>query len=272
MRILFNQFLQDKRYLDNLSETTLRSYNLAFKWFEPYGFGKLDEFVVALRKAGMSPGGCNVKIRSINSFLSWCHRKGHIPNLKIKLLKSKVTVPYQLNDAHVRALINYKPKNKTERRLHSIVLLNIDTGIRIAESLGLAWNDVDFDNLLLTVTGKGNKQRVIPFSIELRKVLYKLRQSSKHHLVFCNRHGGKLNYHNVRRDLKQVTEKLGIECGFHDLRRYFITNAIKMGVNPVIVQRLAGHSSFAVTSRYIYLVTDDLTKAVKNTSALTRYR
>jgi len=52
--ILFDKFIEDKRYLDNLSETTIRSYKLAHKWFEPFGFDQLDEFVIGLRKAGMS--------------------------------------------------------------------------------------------------------------------------------------------------------------------------------------------------------------------------
>lgn len=272
MRILFERFIQDKTYLDNLSETTIRSYTLAFKWFEPYGFEKLDEFVIGLRKAGMSSGGCNVKIRSINSFLSWCYRKGHCEYLKIKPLKSNAVVPYQLNDAHVRTLILYKPKSKTEKRLHSLILLCLDTGIRVSEGLTLKRANLDFDNLLITVVGKGNKQRVIPFSIQLRKVLYKLAGSHDFDLIFCTRHGLKLNYHNIRRDLKTLTERLGIPCGFHDLRRFFITNAIKNGVNPVIVQRLAGHSSFAVTQKYIYLITDDLSHAHAGTSAVAKYR
>lgn len=133
-------------------------------------------------------------------------------------------------------------------------------------------SNLDFDNLLITVVGKGNKQRVIPFSIQLRKVLYKLASGHNFDLVFCTRHGLRLNYHNIRRDLKNLTDRLGITCGFHDLRRFFITNAIKNGVNPVIVQRLVGHSSFAVTQRYIYLLTDDLTSAHAGTSAVAKYR
>jgi site-specific recombinase XerD len=285
LRILFERFLQEKQYLDNIAPTTVRSYNLAFNWFEKCGGDggdggeftqdAIDNFVVGLRKAGMSPGGCNVKIRSINSFLSWCYRKGHAPDLKIKTFRVKDVVPYQLNDAHIRALISYKPKDKYEKRLHALILTCIDTGCRIDELLTLKRTDVNLDTCLIRVLGKGNKERVIPFSIELRKVLYKLLQShqfSMGTLTFCNRHGGKLNYHNMRRDLKELSGRLGIEVNFHDFRRYYITNAVKQGVNPLIVQRLVGHSSLSVTQRYIRLVTDDLSLAVSGTSALARYR
>ena len=64
-----------------------------------------------------------------------------------------------------------------------------DTGCRITELLGLQWDDVNFDDLLVTVRGKGNKQRTIPFSLELRKYLFRLQQESKFNLVFSARDG-----------------------------------------------------------------------------------
>lgn len=65
---LFEQFIKEKRFLDNLSENTLKSYKLAYQWFQKLG-GELNKqaltnFVIGLREAGMNPGGCNVKIRS----------------------------------------------------------------------------------------------------------------------------------------------------------------------------------------------------------------
>jgi site-specific recombinase XerD len=55
-----------------------------------------------------------------------------------------------------------------------------------------AWEDVNFYDLLVTVRGKGNKQRIVPFSLELRKYLFKLQQQSKHNVVFATRDGHKL--------------------------------------------------------------------------------
>jgi integrase/recombinase XerD len=78
----------------------------------------------------------------------------------------------------------------------------VDTGTRIDEALSLKWTDVDFDNLLMTVTGKGNKQRKIPFSFELRKLLFKHRH--QYELVFCTGNGKKLG----RRDMLRVSVRL----------------------------------------------------------------
>ena len=63
-----------------------------------------------------------------------------------------------------------KPKRFDQWRLYGIMCLLLDTGLRIEEALTLRRRDVDFDNLLVTVFGKGRKERRVPFSFELRKV------------------------------------------------------------------------------------------------------
>lgn len=87
-----------------------------------------------------------------------------------------------------------------QHRLQCILLTLADTGTGIDEVLSLAWTDIDFDNLLLTVTGKGSKQRKIPFSIELRKYLWKRTKTVG--LVFTSTTGRKLGRRDVLRDAK----------------------------------------------------------------------
>jgi len=65
----------------------------------------------------------------------------------------------------------------------ALALTALDTGLRIDELLGLTRQNVDLDNLTLLVKGKGNKQRVLPMSIELRKVLYRHLAGHEHGLV-----------------------------------------------------------------------------------------
>ena len=253
MSPFFNDFLKEKRFLNNLAENTLQSYRYAYKKFQGFGLEKseLNRFVVSLRSEGLSVGACNVHIRSINSYLSWCFENGHTSeHLKIKLIKEHKRVVRTFSEPEVKAIITYKPKDKHELRLHTILLVLLDTGMRINECLTLERTKVDFENLLLSVVGKGNKERVIPFSIELRKPLYKFLQSHKFGLVFCTRHGGKLLYRNMRRDFNTLMDKLGIKTdgAFHGFRRYYATSFIRQNGNPLILQRLLGHSSLSMTT------------------------
>lgn len=125
------------------------------------------------------------------------------------------------------------------------------------------------------MTGKGNKERIVPFSVELRKTLAKFLNSHKFDLVFPNRHGGKLLYDNTRRDFNALIEKLGIagfEGSFHAFRRFFAANYIRNSGNTFMLQRMLGHSSQAMTGKYVKLVTDDLSKEHNRTSILNKYR
>ncbi len=266
---LFEQFLQQKRYLQNVSNNTVEFYRLSFKSFNlsavPLTQSDINDAVVALRESGKSIPAVNAYLRGMKVFVNWLFDNGHVPErLKLKKLKCEEKAIRTFSDAHVRALLSYKPQTKTEHRLRALVTLLTDTGVRIDEALTLRRSSVDFDNLLLTVRGKGNKTRIVPFSIECRKVLFKHVHSHSHDLVFCNRDGGKLLYNNVRRDLNALCEELGIEGvdgSFHAFRRYFATFAIRQNTNPFMVQRQLGHAQISTTQKYLKLQTVDLQQA-----------
>jgi integrase len=92
-----------------------------------------------MRQKGRSAGGCNVIIRTANSFLSWLHEEGLIPErLRLKLLRADRTAVATLNDADLRRLIAVTPKDR------AWTLLLLDTGLRIDECLGLERRNVDW--------------------------------------------------------------------------------------------------------------------------------
>ena len=265
LQILFEQFLQEKRYLQNLSNKTLEFYSLSFKTFNlstvPLTQTALNNAIVKMRESGKSIPAVNAYLRGMRPFVNWVFENGFLhERLKLKKLKCEEKVIRTFSDAHIRALLSYKPQTTTEHRLLALLTLLTDTGVRIDEALTLARSSVDFENLLLTVTGKGSKSRIVPFSVECRKILFKhLRHS--HELVFCNRGGGKLLYNNLRRDFNALCAKLGIngfDGSFHAFRRYFATYAIRKNTNPFVVQRQLGHTSLTMTNRYAKLTTADL--------------
>jgi len=82
-----------------------------------------------------------------------------------------VLTTYSIEDA--RKILSHKPATRTERRLLAILHLLVDTGARVDEVLSLSRDAVDWSNLLVKLYGKGQKERIVPISIECRKVLFR---------------------------------------------------------------------------------------------------
>jgi site-specific recombinase XerD len=131
----------------------------------------------------------------------------------------------------------------------------------------------DFDNFLLTVRGKGNKQRIVPFGNDLRKILFRLTKKHKHPYLFATRTRTRLAYHNANKGLLRVLKELKIENrGFHGFRRFYAKSFVQNGGDVFTLQRLMGHADLKTTQVYIDVRTEDLKKAHQLTSTLGRLR
>jgi integrase/recombinase XerD len=151
----------------------------------------------------------------------------------------------------------------------------MDTGVRIQQALTLKRRKVDFDNCLITVKGKGNKERTIPFSVELRKRLRKFTSQHSFELVFCTKPGTKLLYDRMRRDFQKLMTKLGIkgfDSSFHCFRRTIARNYVRSGGNLFYLQKSLGHTTLTMSRRYVELETEDLQEMHTRTSLLNKLR
>ena len=129
----------------------------------------------------------------------------------------------------------------------------LDTGCRITEALTLRVSDVDFDNLLLLLDGKGRKQRKVPFSFELRKALFRHTREfcpQQHMLVLGTRDGCKLGRRVVLRDVKLLCKRLGFDPPartLHAFRHTFAVNYLRHGGSVFHLQKVLGHSTLEMT-------------------------
>ncbi|HEV7397632.1 MAG TPA: tyrosine-type recombinase/integrase [Pyrinomonadaceae bacterium] len=284
MKELFAEFLKEKRYLCNLSPKTLDSYQQAFNCYVRLGCGTptkdgLKDFVVNMRESGLSAGGCNVYIRSINSFLSWLLESGHIPEpLKIKQLPKPRTVIKVFSEQHVQALLKFRPRTQYEWRLHALICLLIDSGTRIDEVLGAKVSGMDLEQLFIKVLGKGSKERWVPISIEMRKILwlYTTRHRFKvGDFLFPTKTGGRLEYHNVLRDLKTLCDDLGIEgvrLSPHGFRHFYSVNFLRRGGDLYRLSKILGHTSVKTTEIYLQSMGVEMVQEIhQQLSPLSRY-
>ena len=257
----FSQFVRERQYLQNVSPATVEWYKHSFKWLRTENPTKeeLQETVMRMREKGLKATGCNSAIRAINAYLKWSGSPHRVLYLKEE---QRVLPTFSLPD--IKKLLSYRPKlrNLYQRRLHLLILVLLDTGCRIDEVLSLKAGDCDLNNLLFTVTGKGRKQRKIPFSFELRRHLSRfLLDLHREQLIFATRHGKKLGRRNVLRDVKVLCQRLGVippERTLHAFRHTFAIHYLRKGGSVFHLQKVLGHSTLEMTRRYANLLTEDL--------------
>jgi integrase/recombinase XerD len=268
---LTDQFIQERRYLMAVTPQTVIWYGTAFNAFK----GALDskeavnQRIVELRKRAVKPITVNSYLRVLNAFFKWSKQDIRIPKLKEE---QKILATFSAEQ--IRRLVQWKPVRRDQARAHAIALTALDTGLRISELLGLTRENVDLDNLVLKVHGKGNKQRLVPVSIELRKVLYRHMASHKHARLFATKSGTSVSVRNSNRDFKVMCGQAGItgvRCSWHTLRHSFAVNYLRKGGNLYYLQRILGHSSIKTTETYLKsLGIEDLQKVHDGLSLLSR--
>lgn len=280
---MFEQFIRERQYLKNVTPRTLEWYRESLKWLpcESPSQDELTEAVVHMREKGRKATGCNVAIRAINSYLHWqsgleikCGAGCGHPRIR-QLTEPKIILP-TFSEVQVRRLVAVKPKGEYQRRLYLLVLFLLDTGCRISEALTVQVQDIDFDNLLVTLDGKGRKQRVVPFSFALRKVMYRYVTDLKRkpeRLLLATKSETELSRNNALREVKSLCRQLGFTPPartLHAFRHTFAVNYLRRGGSVFHLQKVLGHSSLEMTRRYANLVTTDLQAVHERVSLLSR--
>ena len=269
------QFIRERQYLHNVSPATVRWYTHAFKWLslcaspEDPSQDELNAAVCRMRERGLKATGANAAIRAINAYLHWnskITRKcgAGCTHPRVSSLKEPSIVLPTFSAAQVKLLVTWKPKGFYERRLHLLVLILLDTGCRIGECLTVHVKDIDLDNLLVTLTGKGDKQRVVPFSFELRRQVFRF--VSEYHkkpddFLLSSKFGTKVGRNVALRDVKRLCARLGFKPPartLHAFRHTFGGNYVRQGGSVFHLQKALGHTSLEMSRRYANLMTEDL--------------
>lgn len=146
------------------------------------------------------------------------------------------------------------------------------SGIRRAELVSLTLPQLDFSRGLVTVIGKGNKQRVVPVGattveevrryLALRRELLDSRKESTER-VFLNQRGRALSVRSVDRLVKQFARKRGLTFTPHTLRHSFATHMLENGADLVLIKEILGHSSLSTTQKYTHVTAEAMKAAYR---------
>ena len=287
--MLTDSFLDYLRYERNYSEKTVLAYGediSQLREFAQEEIGDFDpaevtpelirEWIVSLMDKGYASTSVNRKLSSLRSFYKFLLKKKVVlvdPLRKITGPKNKKPLPSFLKENEMNRLLDDTDFGEGFEgcRDHLIIEMFYATGIRLSELIGLDDKDVDFSASLLKVTGKRNKQRLIPFGDELKEGMLEYVNVRNEQVLesggafFVRKNGERLYknlvYNLVKRNLsKVVTLK---KRSPHVLRHTFATTMLNNEAELGAVKELLGHSSLATTEIYTHTTFEELKKVYK---------
>ena len=270
---------QFKKYLTNeknYSIHTVKNYEkdieqfiLFSKELEKVDEKKIREYLEFLSKK-YSKNSTIRKIIALRNFFRFLIKNKKIlknPFEYILTPKKEKRIPGVLTENEVKTLLDSIPcDNFFSLRDRVIMELLYSSGIRVNELVNLNINDVDFFNEEIKVTGKGNKERIVPVGSVainfLQKYVKELKNKTNTKILFINKNKGRLTTRAVEMIVKSYAKKAGIlkRVTPHTLRHSFATHLLDRGADLRSVQELLGHSNLSTTQIYTHLSIQKLKK------------
>ncbi len=225
--------------------------------------------------------------RVLRAFANFCVLEGLLDetpfrNVRPPRVPNEQVQPFE--PAQVQALVDAARRGRTPTRDVAMVLMLVDTGMRVSELCGQTVGQVDRGSGELNVLGKGNKRRRIYMGQSTRRALWRYLETDRREAqpeeplfisVGGNDAGSVMTPSGVRQILKKAGERAGIKgvrCSPHTLRHTFAVNFLRGGGNLFELQQLMGHTDLTVLRRYVALAQSDLAQAHRQASPADRMK
>ena len=240
----------------------LKGYRGALSGFE---IQTIREFVVHEQERGMSPYTVQGKVRALKAFSSWLFRESYISdNLlsNFKLPRVPINLIEPLTSTEIDQLLNYQsPLTTIGCRDIAILILMLDTGIRLSELCGLRFEDAHVEEGYLKVMGKGSKERVVPVGAIAQKMLWRYiihfrpePITEADNYLFLTLDGKHLKNDAVKLLINRWGKRAGVpRLHAHLCRHTFATNYLIHNCGDVFrLQQILGHTSLEMVRRYVH--------------------
>lgn len=267
----FSRFLITNGYSQDVTELgshDIRAY-IAYlqqsNTFEQHPYTKPQE-------KQLSGHAINCYLRALRAFWSWLVREEVIvsnPFNKVILPKPPKKVIATFSEAQIQALLK-KVDMVTPAgfRDWTMIVMLLDSGLRASELTGLPMPDVNLEEGLVKVRGKGDKERMVPIGTKVQKAIWKYIHRYRpsplnqlHPTLFLTKSGRSISVNRLQTIIEIYTKKAGItgvRCSPHTFRHTFAINYLRNGGDVFSLQRILGHSSLEIVRMYVNLAEADI--------------
>ncbi len=280
----FENFLQYCRFEKTLTNQTIQDYKEDFLQFQRYYPHKkeltdlnkndLNDFSYDQALNGLSPATIARRIATIKNFYMFLESdnlaKGIISE-EITIPKKDKTLPQVLSEEEINQLLN-APDLTSEKGIRDYAVLEIlySCGLRVSEAANLQINQINEQEEIINILGKGKKERIVPIrKSALKAVKTYINEVRNKHLVidnkavFIGKNGKRMSRQALYNIVVNNAKLAGIqkEIHPHTLRHSFATHLLDNGAELRVVQELLGHTNIGTTQIYTHVTTKTLVKS-----------
>lgn len=260
-----------------LGDNTINSYMLDLEDFFKTFNGSIESctkkdiltYISSIN--GLEVSTVNRHISSLKSFFNYLVDESIIkvsPMEEVSSLKKAKKLPKYLSISEVNKLLNIPLNSEFDYRNKAMLELMYATGLRVSELVSIEYSNIDFENSIIRINGKGKKERIIPLGevasyylkVYLNDYRSKLLKRNTYNQVFLNNHGKPITRQGFNYILENIRELTGIEKEItpHVLRHSFATHLLEGGADIRSIQEMLGHENISTTNIYTEVVNDVL--------------
>lgn len=286
-----NEFLTHLKYDRNYSDRTVNSYgkdlDKFFAFLNKEGIAPHEVDAIVIRNffteelnSGVSKRSCQRRLATLRHFYRFLLKEGYVdenPMLFISSPKVEKKYPHALYKEQIRQILVENSKRNDDLVLRDQAILSTlyFTGLRASELVSLNYQSVNLNQRMIRVIGKGNKERIVPISVECQRDIQRYIKNSRDELhshlkdpkkdspaLFYNDSGERLTTRGLEYILDSIEEKTGTFVGLHPhvLRHSFATHLLENGADLRTIQELLGHASINATQVYTHVTEEAMAK------------
>ena len=273
----YSQYLRTERQASpQTHDNYLRDINKLQKYYPNSEINHIDsghirDTMMVLHRQGLSPRSLQRWLSAVRSLFNFCIRQNWLeknPCEGVRPPKNKKALPKVLDTDEVNQLLSNTSDTFLATRDQAMAELFYSSGLRLSELVTLNYNELDLKNRTVTVTGKGQKTRVLPIGrmagVALKKWLRWRKQyfTEGEKAIFISERGKRLGQRSIQQRLRRlgITQHLDQPVHPHMLRHSFASHLLESSGDLRAVQELLGHANISTTQIYTHLDFQHLAK------------